>query len=92
MHGLKGEAHAGERFFHALPSGAARGQQRQRLAPERVNHMRSVDAPASGGLGAVENIGAVLEDQLVHGDSAVDGGIDGKGEDQANMVILARLF
>ena len=57
-----------------------------RFPAESVDHMRRIDAAPAGRLGAVEDIAAIFEHQSVHRDGAIDGGIDGKREDQVNMV------
>ena len=56
------------------------------LAGERVNHEGGVDTASAGRFGGREDVGAVLKHQPVRGDIAIDGGIDGQGEDQNTIV------
>jgi len=45
------------------------------------------DAATAGGLAGFEDIGAVVEDEPVGEDVAVDGRIDGESDDQTAIVL-----
>jgi hypothetical protein len=51
-----------------------------------VNHLRGVDAAATGSFAAGQDISAILKRDAVGNDGSIDGRIDGKCENQANMV------
>ena len=54
---------------------------------EAMDHEGRVDAAAAGGFPARSDVCPIFEDQPIHSDGAIDGGIYGKCDDQA--LILA---
>jgi len=51
-----------------------------------MNYLRRVDASSARGFGLIEDVRAIFKNQFVNIDDAINSRIDGKREDQANMV------
>ena len=75
-HDLDGKSVSAHQLLEPLSGFAARGENRQRLSSERVNHGGGVDSPSAGRFVCGENVGAIFEHQPVRSDIAIDRWID----------------
>ena len=66
----------------ALAGFAAGGQYSSDLPSEGMDDARGGNTAAAGLFGLGQNVAAVFEHQAVDGDGPLDGGIDGKCDDQ----------
>jgi len=64
----------------------ARKSQRQGLSAKRMNYPGGVDATSAGAFVGAENVGTILEHELVRRNVLVDGRIQGDSDDQVSIV------
>ena len=86
---MYGKAAAAQELLEQHAALATQGDDGGRIPSERVNDAGSIDAAPAGGLAAGEDVGAVLEDQSVGRDVAVDGRVCCEGENQAFILPIA---
>src|ERR1035441_3603730 len=66
---------------------SAAGKDGQRLSAERMDHASGVNAASAGRFVPGLDVGAILERQPVHGEGAVECGIDCESDDQYSIVV-----
>ncbi len=83
---LHGKTSLGDKFLEPLTIRPPRSTNCQRLAAERMDDPRRVDASASGRIAARKDICAIFEYQPVYEQIAIDGRVDGESDYQLSMV------
>ena len=76
----------GRQLFQTLPARASRSHDGQRFRSERMQHARRIHSAPAGRVAARENVGAILENQPIDLDIAINGRVDRYGEYQLSML------
>jgi hypothetical protein len=71
------KSQAGEQLLDALAGRSPGSENRGGFSTERVDHLRGIDAAATRGLAAIENVTAVLKYQAIRGNDAIQSWING---------------